>query len=222
MQKLVAQPRSRSKDLCILESTETLWHCHPALDWKLQSWGVICERFDAPRPTGDATGNLSFIQRFEGFNLTDLAWFALWHDFFTLPYALRWHQIRAAGSTNLVRAAWRRWWRGAFPPGPAWNELHIRQCHVQVLTGIGWRCSPGPASFSGIHRVEVQKRCWGPAVFLNAYLVQAALRLSSLMEGTPLFCLVPMQEFMRNVGECDAWDPYEEVKITFECPISNA
>lgn len=42
------------------------------------------------------------------------------------------------------------------------------------------------------------------------------------MEGTPLFCLVPMQEFMRNVGECDAWDPYEEVKITFECPISNA
>lgn len=22
---------------------------------------------------------------------------------------------------------------------------------------------------------------------------------------------------MRNVGECDAWDPYDEVKITFEC-----
>lgn len=113
------------------------------------------------------------------------------HDIFTLPYALRWHQIRAGGSTNLVRAAWRRWWRGAFPPGPAWNELHIRQCHVQVLAGIGWRCSPGPASFSGIHRVEVQKRCWGPAVCLNAYLVQAALRLSSLMEGTQFFCLVP-------------------------------
>ena len=25
------------------------------------------------------------------------------------------------------------------------------------------------------------------------------------------------QEFMRSVGECDAWDPYDEVKITFEC-----
>ena len=22
---------------------------------------------------------------------------------------------------------------------------------------------------------------------------------------------------MRNVGECDAWDPYDEAKITFEC-----
>lgn len=25
-----------------------------------------------------------------------------------------------------------------------------------------------------------------------------------------------VEEFMRNVGECDAWDPYDEVKITFE------
>eukprot|EP00913_Durusdinium_trenchii_P029044 g27232.t1 len=30
-------------------------------------------------------------------------------------------------------------------------------------------------------------------------------------------CSCPnIQEFMRNVGECDAWDPYDEVNITFE------
>jgi len=92
---------------------------------------------------------------------------------------------------------------------PEWERTVTEQRFMRYMREI--RCPKDPLTL-----FEQLDADGGGELSLQELDDDAALVLHHFQEFTVLKYKRGVEEFMRNVGECDAWDPYEEVKITFE------
>lgn len=92
---------------------------------------------------------------------------------------------------------------------PEWERSVTEQRFMRYMRDI--RCPKDPLAL-----FEQLDADGGGELSLQELDEDAGLILHHFQEYTVAKYKRGVEEFMRNVGECDAWDPYDEVKITFE------